>query len=414
MLFLVRAFDEMMIQLILRFEVLFLLFYLTYSQEICPSSVSFAIGSLTKLPWLPSAKGEGVTIFTLTEDVLLSSLTVTTAKAGENPSYCAVGRDGGLASESPAIYCVNENGKGTLTRLIFNEDMSVRSTQAETGASTPIHVAVVKDTAIDGSERIVVANRNAAVTSLTSTAARYETDVFQIEQEFASSTQGEQAVPHPHMILELGGNQVLVPDLGSDRIWQFAIADDGKLERIGDLQMLVGDGPRHLARGRSDNVYVVNELSNSIARISGCLAGGGLSICERYGLFEKATFKNETGVKAAAIRVSNDYRFIYVSLRHPFTVGEIAVFALQDDGAIGARIGIYPTWGHVPRDIFIIEKGPACRSYVAVVHRDSDNFVLFDRNTATGEIGQAVAFNATVFTPTSILELPQSFPLFTV
>lgn len=365
----------------------------------CPSSLTLVVGTYTYQSWLPTSAGVGVTLAEFRRGSLRTNCVLRNdTTSGENPSYCARGR-------GRSLYCVNENENGTLRHMspaCYSGGLcaSTRSSSTPTGAGGSTHVAVLPRRR-DGRERVVVANYGGAVTSFVRDGDEYETFKYTVDPSLASFKTGQQSEPHPHMALPLYDGSVLVPDLGSDRVWRFDFANDGKLSVRDVLKMRLGDGPRHAAAGAGRNLYVVNELTNTVVRVRGC-SGYDLVECERKSMRDVPP----NGAAAAAIRVSADYRFLYASTRLPGTEnGKITVFKLGTDGSIGDRIGVYSTGGVHPRDFYIIEKAPDCKSYVAVVNRDSDNLLLFERDTKYGNIKPNVAFSLDVKTPTNVFVL---------
>lgn len=359
----------------------------------CPSSLNFAVGVYTYQPWLPNSAGAGVTIATLTIRGLSATTIIWNSTTGENPSYCAQGRRG-------ALYCVNENQAGSLTRLSAGEP----ATHAGTDAGGSTHLAVLCRGTRDGGERVIAANYGGAVSAFVYTRSGLSLkQKITIPQKFASKSTGQQDGPHPHMVLPLNDGDVLVPDLGSDRIWRFGVDSSGSLHvKKNGLAMQKGDGPRHAVLGKGDNVYVVNEISNTVARVRGC-SGSTMRECERKPLIDGRT-KTVSGNAAAAIRISRDYRFLYTSVRAKDGVhGTIAVFKLGSDGQIGDRVGLFSTHGEHPRDFSIIENGPDCKSYVAVANQNSNNIVLMERDRTTGAISKSAKFTLLVKTPTCVL-----------
>eukprot|EP00171_Calliarthron_tuberculosum_P017687 IDg17687t1 len=168
--------------------------------------------------------------------------------------------------------------------------------------------------------------------------------------------------------------------------------------------MRKGDGPRHAVRAPKGSVYVINELSNTIARVAGC--SSGLRICEHVQLLDGRN-KSSSGFSSAAVRVTADGRFLYASVRpRSPALGYIIGFALRADGAILRRIGIWSSQGVHPRDFIIIERAPDCASYIAVANRDSNHIVLIARNRVTGALGSRAVYTFPVRTPVTVLEVP--------
>ncbi|KAI0564146.1 Lactonase [Gracilaria domingensis] len=203
-------------------------------------------------------------------------------------------------------------------------------------------------------------------------------------------------------------NGLLVPDLGSDMVLLFDVAPQtGKLSLAANVTFEPADGPRHAAlHQQSSTVYVVNEISLSVVTLRYGTCGSSLSICDRHNLFPYAVGEE---VSAAAIRVTEDGRFLYVSVRFPDTeLGKIVAYRLDArTGDIHARLGEWSSFGVHPRDFFVIENVSyrnACVSFVAIVNRDTDNLVFVERERGSGMLRSYVSLSANVTTPTSVLQ----------
>lgn len=378
----------------------------------CSNSVKLAIGSYTFQPWLPTGKGQGVTIVKLTSTSLSKQYLISNVtRTGQNPAYC---QKSSLCATS--LYCVNEVGEGGSvtkfsTSLTKRTKFSSRPSEESSGST---HLSVFPK---GGSEMIVTANYGGSSVS----ALYYDSykrklrllDVDVIPKRFAArSAKPEsgfhpQNDPHPHFVLSLTRRYFLVPDLGSDTIWLYKINQFGKLKRYNGIKLKFGDGPRHMVRGKGRNIYVLNELSNTVVRVNGCNRKFLSKECERKILLPNGGHKDDTQMSSAAIRLSADKRFLYASLRPDNQHGRIAVFALGDDGSIGKRVGVYTTHGEHPRDFYIVDGvGTECESYVVVANMNSNKIVAIKRNKKTGELHDDHPIHRlTINTPTSVLEL---------
>lgn len=371
--------------------------FLVLAAEVCPEKVTLAVGSYTGQSWLPTSRGAGVTIVEFTASGLSRKRDIGADKAGENPSYCAFG-------EKNAIFCANENVPGGLSRNAGASSLIARS-----GGNGSTHVAVMPRWWSQGdAERVVVANYGGSVSALVPRDGSYSVaSRFVVPKELASAPEGQQAEPHPHMILPLGTRWMVVPDLGSDSVWTLSIDGKGRMRKYHRMRTTKGDGPRHAARGPGWIVYVVNEISLTVSQLRWKVCSKtGFGVCQRKALLAPGV--NTEGASAAAIRVTSDKRFLYASVRFPDTAkGKIVGFSLASDGKILRKIGEWTSHGVHPRDFFIVEKGPGCKSYLAMVNRDSDNLVLVERNTRSGMLSAKVAHELEVFTPTSVVQIPK-------
>ncbi|KAG6828635.1 hypothetical protein H0H92_007227 [Tricholoma furcatifolium] len=69
-------------------------------------------------------------------------------------------------------------------------------------------------------------------------------------------------VSHPHMALQ-HGTEVLVSDLGADKIWRLAPSPAGNYFIQGFIPQPVNSGPRHIAIA-NDRLFVLHELASSL------------------------------------------------------------------------------------------------------------------------------------------------------
>ncbi|KAI0567542.1 Lactonase 7-bladed beta-propeller [Gracilaria domingensis] len=203
-------------------------------------------------------------------------------------------------------------------------------------------------------------------------------------------------------------DSVIVPDAGSDIVWHFKVnATDGQLTMLKRIKMNLEDAPRHAAKHpTTDTVYVVGEISTTISVLKPEGCGEGLSVCSRIDVLEE----KPEDVSLAAIRVTSDGRFLYVSVRYPGTEnGYIAGYRLNDrTGDIQAKIGMWDAFGVHPRDFYVIERAGfegRCISFVAVVHRDTDNLVLIERDRGSGMLMDRPAMELNVSSPTSVIPI---------
>lgn len=383
-------------------------------QAVCPRAITLAVGTYTSQPWLPSANGAGVSLVTFKREMLNTTIVLSPYITGENPSY--------IAQSKNDLYMVNENAPiGALTHVSITPTKPfIKTTMRSTEDAGSTHVTVVKKhargfTGYRMRRIIVVANYGGSVSTFIKTrtsfrlAHRFVVPTNLAAQMRNASLPDAQSSPHPHMSLEYG-NGIIVPDLGSDIVWYFALNRvTGALIEISRVNMTPGDGPRHAALHRkSKTVYIVNELSLTVSVLrTNCNGNRGLHVCSRWSLIDDMQ-EDLTGVSAAAIRVSRDNRFLYVSVRYPDDIeGKIVAFRLRSNGDIGSKLGRYPSGGVHPRDLFIIDAvqvAGKCRSFLAVANRDTNNLALLQRNFASGRLFSGVAYNLTINTALSVVQ----------
>lgn len=185
----------------------------------------------------------------------------------------------------------------------------------------------------------------------------------------------EQDQAHPHFFDESPAGNLVSCDLGIDAV-DFYKLDGNKLKHLARYQMEKGFGTRHITFSPDGKtMYIVGELSSQV---------NVAHLNENTWEFENvATYKtipdNFTEHNgAAAIRISKDGKFIYVSNRGH---DSIAVFKVLDNGELELtqRISVF---GSFPRD-FNWDKS---EKYLVVANQNTNNATLYRRNAETGSL----------------------------
>lgn len=368
----------------------------------CDETFSLAIGSYTNHAWFKPSKGKGVYIVDYANDKLTTSRVLNTSLTGHNPVYIAVWK--------PYIFIANSNlEQGSVTRLYLSSNRNTMFTRTANGSGLLTnHVSVLSSTVAMGTNFL-----SSFDTYLSKHGVLQVSDSFKVPLNLASEVVANRSLgpmfgqPHPHMVLPYDDG-VIVPDAGSDIVWHFRVnATDGKLTKLKQINMSLQDAPRHAAiHPGTKTVYVVGEesLTISVLRPEGC--GHGLSVCNRINVLEEKPDE----VTLAAVRVTKDGRFLYVSVRYPGTTnGLIAGYRLNPQtGDIQAKLGMWNAFGVHPRDFYVIEKAVfqgRCVSFIAVVHRDSDNLVLIERDRGSGMLRRHPALQHNISSPTSVVPI---------
>lgn len=185
----------------------------------------------------------------------------------------------------------------------------------------------------------------------------------------------EQDQAHPHFFDETPAGNLVSCDLGIDAVVFYKL-DGDKLKHLARYQMEKGFGTRHLVFSPDGKtMYIVGELSSQVNVVR---------LNENTWKFEDvATYKtipddfsDHNG--AAAIRISKDGKFIYISNRGH---DSITVFKVLDDGKLELvqRISVF---GSFPRD-FNWDKD---EKYLVVANQNTNNATLYRRNSETGNL----------------------------
>lgn len=186
----------------------------------------------------------------------------------------------------------------------------------------------------------------------------------------------QQDGPHPHFINYTPDHRLVVCDLGVDTVFTYDITDDFQLRLVAQLKLPAGFGPRHIRFNQQQPLaYVVGELSSEVATLQYDASSGQFSL-QTITPTIPATWTAHNG--AAAMRLSADKRFMYVSNRG---YDSIAVFSLAADGQ-ATLIQNIATGGDFPWDIqFTTDE-----QYLLIANQRSDTLSVFKRDADSGKL----------------------------
>lgn len=239
--------------------------------------------------------------------------------------------------------------------------------------SSPAYVSVD-----EGRQLVYTANyHTAAVTVYKIADDGSLTQVDQVIDQDPVGPAPEQADgPHPHYADLTPDGRLVVCDLGTDKVYLYDVSDAGQLTPVSYVDLPAGYGPRHITFDATKGVaYLVGELSSNVATLTYDADAGKFAVKQiTHVIPDDWTAHNGS----AAIRLSADGRFVYVSNRGN---NSITVLSAADDGTLTV-IQRIATEGDFPRDF----NWTADESLVLVVHQNSDNASLFKRDAATGKL----------------------------
>ncbi|PMH37472.1 3-carboxymuconate cyclase [Vibrio sp. 10N.286.49.B3] len=200
-----------------------------------------------------------------------------------------------------------------------------------------------------------------------------------------------QTQPHAHQCVFLRSlPQFVMVDLGSDSINFYCFdeeQDEFLTKPIQRLQVPPGRGPRHLVFNHLETMaYVVCELSETILVLA--------KKFDQWVIIQEvdALPNEEKGEATAAIKLSPDEKFLYVSSRHQ---SKISCFAIVPQTQQLDFIAAYSTQGEFPRDFLITNDG----QWVIAANQHSNNLTSFKRNIDSGELaftGNSISLGAPV------------------
>ena len=170
-------------------------------------------------------------------------------------------------------------------------------------------------------------------------------------------------------------NRVVVVDLGADKVYTFDVSAAGKLSLVTTFETEPGFGPRHIRFSPDGQyAYLLGELSSLLSVLKYDAATGSFTLVQTVST-KPADWTEHNGT--AALRVSDDGKFVYASNRGH---NSIAVFAVSEAGAHLERIQLISTEGDFPRD-FALDPSQA---WVVAANQNTDNVSVYRRDIETG------------------------------
>lgn len=330
-----------------------------------------------------NGRGEGITVFG--QDAQTGALEpLGLAAATPGPSFLAWHPSGRY------LYAVDESNDGGVAAFAVEPSGLLRLLNRESsGGATPCYVTV------HPSGRFLL---SANYTSGSVVVHPIEPDgvlgerTDLVQHTGTGPDERRQSAPHAHQVrVDLVGEHVLAVDLGTDTVYVYRLnSSTGKLELVSEGKTEPGAGPRHLAFGTDDRLYVAGELDSTVTVFRYYAASGKL---ERLSTSPASIGTTPDGVRnyPSEIATSPDGRFVYVANRGLDVISVLAV-----EGETVRPVADVPVGGEWPRHFAIIG------DFLYVANQNSDNVVCFRRDEETGLLatpGTSVA----VPTPACIL-----------
>lgn len=292
----------------------------------------------------------------------------------------------------PVLYACGrppERGHGTVAAFGIGKDHGLKLLgEASSGGTDACHVAV------DATGRtLAVANYGdgSYATLRLDEAGVPGGPASVIHHEGKGANKERQEGPHAHGVYFNKANTLLfVPDLGLDQVFvhQFDAASSKLGEQLPSLVSTPGAGPRHIAfSGDGKNVYVINELENSVTTSSN--DGGKF---KTMGSLPTVAKESGAGNSTAEIEVHPNGKFVYGSNR-----GHDSIVVYQRDLTTGELKFLQdaPCGGKNPRHFKIDPSG----KWLLCAHQGSNTISVLSIDPATGLLGKP---QDTVSSPTPI------------
>lgn len=200
--------------------------------------------------------------------------------------------------------------------------------------------------------------------------------------EGSGPVENRQQGPHAHQVmLDPGQKFLLVPDLGTDKVFIYAFDSNSGIltpnAAQAHFELAPGAGPRHMAfHPDGSSLYIVNELNSTITACTYESSDGTISEINTLSTVEES----HEGMKyPAAVRVHPNGKYVYASTRGENSC--ISTFEIKEDGSL-TRIQVMEQVPNWPRDfnldpsgkIMLVagERSDDIRLYLI----DSDNGIL--------------------------------------
>lgn len=323
---------------------------------------NFLIGTYT------NNQSKGIYQIELDTDKQVLQNTELVAEAG-SPTYVA-------ESDAQKIYAVDKVTDGDQVRggLINLDGSTTPAKEIQTlvaEGSSPAYVTVDEKW-----QNVYTANYHTGdVTVFNIEADGRLTQTDQVHDTGMVGPKPEQADgPHPHYADVAFDGRLVICDLGLDRVYLYDISDQGKLNLVSQLTMAPGFGPRHIDFvEETGKAYLVGELSSELAVLNYNEETGEFSVQQIVSTIPTDWTSHNGG---AAIHLSNDHKFVYVSNRGN---DSIAAFAIQPDGNV-ELIQLISTEGEFPRDFNFNQD----QKFLIALNQNTNNATLYARNPATG------------------------------
>ena len=278
----------------------------------------------------------------------------------EDPSYLALSenqeilygsmRDG----SSHGVFSMNLT-TGIVDKVLFEKE------------NTPCHISVFED-------RLLASNYHQGLLDLyllEEGMVRKRLD--QASHKGSGPNEKRQEGPHVHFAMKNPHlSEVLVCDLGTDKVYRYEAKEN--LEKIGELLLPNGSGPRHLAFSKKSRyLYVFTELSSEIFVYE--FHEGEYHLKQVVKTLPEDFHGENTG---AAIQLSPDEKHLYVSNRGH---DSISAFKVKENHLL-EKIDTYKSGGDHPRDFNLSPDG----CFLLVAHMITNDLSLFKVDKDTGAL----------------------------
>ncbi|KAJ3932612.1 MAG: Lactonase, 7-bladed beta-propeller-domain-containing protein [Lentinula lateritia] len=187
---------------------------------------------------------------------------ISSVEVGFHPSWIAFHPE-----DRSLIFAGLEQDEGKIIAIKYDAELKgAVVAESSSGGKDPCSVVVVKD------ELLIANYSSGSISTLpVSQNAPYilaDTPISTITLSGSGPNQERQLSPHTHQVIYIDEyNEILVPDLGGDRVYRLKKDAKGTWSIAGHIDHEAGSGPRHVAV-HDGYLYTLLELKSSIAKHS--------------------------------------------------------------------------------------------------------------------------------------------------
>jgi 6-phosphogluconolactonase len=297
----------------------------------------------------------------------------------KNPSY--------LATSSNGLYTFNEIAQQEGSQLIHQTPSGVLIRSASQG-DYPCHIDI--DEAENWLALAHYVSGNVNLYKLDEQGQVSER-VACLQMAGEGPNKGRQESSHAHMVTFLKHrSELMTVDLGTDSIHCYQLdAESDTVSLVQTFTLPAGSGPRHMVLSADETqAYVVCELTETLVSLT--YSQSQWQIVDEQALMPDS----QVGEAAAAIKMSPDGRFVYVSCRAQNTLVQ---FNIESESL--TRVAEYKINGDFPRDFVISSDG----QWMIVANQHSNDIESFARCIETGSL-QATGYRITSHAPVCLVQ----------
>lgn len=301
------------------------------------------------------------------------------ALATSNPSY--------LIEREHGIYTFNETSEKEGSKLHFLASSGVLHSLPSEG-DYPCHIDINQQQNCLALAHYVSGNVNLYALSPQGVPVAL---IGKLVNSGSGPNQQRQESSHAHMVTFLNHRSHLMTiDLGTDSIHVYQLDPaDCSTKRLQTLELPAGSGPRHMVLNTEETrAWVVCELSETLVTLE--FHEGAWESIDQQPLLPGSESKEA----AAAIKLSPDGRFIYVSCR-----GQNKLVQFDVTGDKPMRVAETQISGDFPRDFVVTRDG----QWVLVANQHSHSIESFARCTESGTL-KSTGYKINSYAPVCLVE----------